>query len=182
MLERLLALLILIALCPLFFIVTLLILLDDGLPVFFTQKRVGKDHSFFMLYKFRSMKKHSPNVATHLLEKPELYVLKSGHTLRNLSIDELPNLINILKGEMGFVGPRPALFNQYDLIKLRTNAGISHLKPGLTGWAQVNAYTGMSVEEKAYFDGEYFQKIGFKMDFDIFFKTILYFTKPPPKY
>lgn len=173
MLERLLALLILIALCPLFFIVTLLILLDDGLPVFFTQKRVGKDHSFFMLYKFRSMKKNSPNVATHLLEKPELYVLKSGHTLRNLSIDELPNLINILKGEMGFVGPRPALFNQYDLIKLRMNAGISHLKPGLTGWAQINGRDEISIEEKVSLDKEYSQRKSIVFDMKIFFRTFI---------
>jgi O-antigen biosynthesis protein WbqP len=173
MLERLLALLILIALCPLFFIVTLLILLDDGLPVFFTQKRVGKDYSFFMLYKFRSMKKYSPNVATHLLEKPELYVLKSGHTLRNLSIDELPNLINILKGEMGFVGPRPALFNQYDLIKLRTNAGISHLKPGLTGWAQINGRDEISIEEKVSLDKEYSHRKSIVFDMKIFFRTFI---------
>lgn len=175
MLERLLALLVLIALCPLFFIVTSLILLDDGLPVFFTQKRVGKDNSFFMLYKFRSMKKYSPNVATHLLEKPELYVLKSGHILRNLSIDELPNLINILKGEMRFIGPRPALFNQYDLIKLRTNAGISHLKPGLTGWAQINGRDEISIEEKVSLDKEYSHRKSIFFDMKIFFRTFISF-------
>ena len=172
MLESLFALLIFIALCPLFVIVTLLILLDDGLPVFFTQKRVGKDYSFFMLYKFRSMKKYSPNVATHLLEKPELYVLKSGHTLRNLSIDELPNLINIIKGEMGFVGPRPALFNQYDLILLRKKKRIDKLLPGITGWAQINGRDKVSILVKVKLDEEYLKKQSIYFDLKVILFTI----------
>ena len=135
MFDRFLALLMLVGLSPVFLIVMLLILLDDGFPVFFTQKRVGIDYSFFKLYKFRTMKKNTPNVATHLLENPEQYVLKVGGTLRKLSLDELPNLINILKGDMVFVGPRPCLYNQDDLMKLRIAAGVAHLKPGLTGWS-----------------------------------------------
>ena len=163
----------LITLSPIFFIVTVLIIFDDGFPVFFTQKRVGKDYSFFKLYKFRTMKKNTPNVATHLLENPEKYVLKVGSTLRKLSLDELPNLINIVKGEMVFVGPRPALYNQDDLMQLRIAAGVSHLKPGLTGWAQINGRDEISLEEKVALEKEYLEKKSFAFDVKIFFMTFL---------
>ena len=171
MLDRILALGMLIVLSPVFFIVMLFIIIDDGFPVFFTQKRVGKDYSFFKLYKFRSMKKDTPNVATHLLENPAQYVLKVGSTLRKLSLDELPNLINILKGDMVFVGPRPALYNQDDLMQLRVNAGVSHLKPGLTGWAQINGRDEISIEEKVALEKEYLDKKSFAFDVKIFFMT-----------
>jgi len=171
MLDKTLAFLMLIGLSPVFLIVTLFILYDDGMPVFFTQKRVGKEYCFFKLYKFRSMKKNTPNVATNLLENPEQYVLKVGGILRKLSLDELPNLINIVKGDMVFVGPRPALYNQDDLMKLRIAAGVDHLKPGLTGWAQINGRDEISIEEKVAFEKEYLEKKSVAFDVKIFFMT-----------
>ena len=171
MLDRILAFFMLLFLSPVFLIVMLFIVIDDGFPVFFTQKRVGKDYTFFKLYKFRSMKKDTPNVATHLLENPEQYVLKVGSTLRKLSLDELPNLINILRGDMVFVGPRPALYNQDDLMQLRVNAGVSHLKPGLTGWAQINGRDEISIEEKVALEKEYLDKKSLAFDVKIFFMT-----------
>jgi len=173
MFDKLLAFFMLLALSPVFLIVILLILFDDGMPVFFTQKRVGVNYSFFKLYKFRTMKKNTPNVATHLLENPEQYLLKVGGTLRKLSLDELPNLINIVKGDMVFVGPRPALYNQDDLMQLRINAGVSHLKPGLTGWAQINGRDEISLEEKVALEKEYLEKKSFAFDVKIFFRTFL---------
>ena len=171
MLDRIVAFFMLLFLSPVFLIVMLFIVIDDGFPVFFTQKRVGKDYSFFKLYKFRSMKKDTPNVATHLLENPAQYVLKVGSTLRKLSLDELPNLINILKGDMVFVGPRPALYNQDDLMQLRVDAGVSHLKPGLTGWAQINGRDEISIEEKVALEKEYLERKTFAFDVKIFFMT-----------
>ena len=171
MLDRIVAFFMLLFLSPVFLIVMLFIVIDDGFPVFFTQKRVGKDYTFFKLYKFRSMKKDTPNVATHLLENPAQYVLKVGSTLRKLSLDELPNLINILKGDMVFVGPRPALYNQDDLMQLRVDAGVSHLKPGLTGWAQINGRDEISIEEKVALEKEYLDKKSFAFDVKIFFMT-----------
>jgi O-antigen biosynthesis protein WbqP len=171
MLDRILALLMLLFLSPVFLIVSILTLIDDGFPVFFTQKRVGKDYSFFKLYKFRTMKKDTPNVATHLLENPEQYVLKIGRVLRKLSLDEVPNLLNILNGEMVFVGPRPALYNQDDLMQLRVAAGVSHLKPGLTGWAQINGRDEISIQEKVALEKEYLERKSFSFDVKIFFMT-----------
>jgi O-antigen biosynthesis protein WbqP len=155
MLNRIIALLLLIILSPVFLIVSLAIILEDGFPVFFKQKRVGVNYTFFEIYKFRTMKKNTPNVATHLLKNPEQYLLKIGALLRKLSIDELPNLINIVKGEMVFVGPRPALYNQDDLMALRLGAGIEKLKPGITGWAQINGRDEISLEEKVAYEKEY---------------------------
>lgn len=109
------------------------IFVEDGYPLFFTQKRVGVDYTFFKIYKFRSMKKNKPNIATHLLNNPEQYLLKIGGFIRKTSLDELPNLINIIKGEMVFVGPRPALYNQDDLMTFRVATGVDKLKPGITG-------------------------------------------------
>ena len=158
MLSRFLALLIFILLSPIFILVTLAIFLEDGFPVFFKQRRVGQNYSFFQIYKFRSMKKNTPNVATHLLENPGQYLLKIGGILRKLSLDELPNLINIMKGEMEFVGPRPALYNQDDLMALRVAAGVDKLKPGITGWAQVNGRDEISIEEKVALEKEYLER------------------------
>jgi len=171
MLDKIVAFLMLIGLSPVFLMVMLFILLDDGFPVFFTQKRVGINYTFFKLYKFRTMKKNTPNVATHLLENPAQYVLKVGSLLRKLSLDELPNLINIVKGDMVFVGPRPALYNQDDLMQLRVDAGVSHLKPGLTGWAQINGRDEISLEEKVALEKEYLQRKSFLFDVKIFFMT-----------
>ncbi|MCA0931602.1 sugar transferase [Lutimonas saemankumensis] len=171
MFDRLVALIMLIILSPVFVLVALLILFDDGFPILFTQKRVGVNYTFFKMYKFRTMKKNTPNVATHLLENPDQHILKVGKLLRKLSLDELPNLINILKGDMVFVGPRPALYNQDDLMKLRIEAKVDVLKPGLTGWAQINGRDEISIEEKVSLEEEYLKRKSFLFDTEIFFKT-----------
>ena len=171
MFNRIVALFLLVILSPIFLIVGLLIFLQDGLPVFFKQKRVGVNYTFFHIYKFRTMKKDTPNVATHLLTNPEQYLLKIGALLRKLSLDELPNLINIIRGEMVFVGPRPALYNQDDLMALRAAAGVDKLIPGITGWAQVNGRDELSLEQKVALEKEYLQKKSLLIDFQILIKT-----------
>jgi O-antigen biosynthesis protein WbqP len=173
MFNRIIALLLLLLLSPVFLIVSLVIILEDGFPVFFLQKRVGVNYSFFHIYKFRSMKKNTPNVATHLLENPEKYVLKTGSLIRKLSLDELPNLINIIRGEMVFVGPRPALYNQDDLMALRLAAKVEKLKPGITGWAQINGRDEISLDEKVAYEKEYLQRKSAGFDLKI---VILTFT------
>ena len=179
MFSRLFALSLLILLSPIFFLVSLAILIDDGFPIFFTQKRVGINYTFFHIYKFRSMKKNTPNVATHLLTNPEQYLLKIGDILRKLSLDELPNLINIIKGDMVFVGPRPALYNQDDLMDLRVATGVSKLKPGITGWAQINGRDEITVSQKVQLEQEYLYKKSFLFDIEIILKTftIVLFSK-----
>lgn len=167
MFNRLISLLMLLVLSPLFLFVAVLIFVEDGAPVFFIQKRVGVNYSFFQIYKFRSMKKNTPNLATHLLENPSQYVLKIGKVLRRLSFDELPNLINIVKGEMVFVGPRPALYNQDDLMALRVKAGVLELKPGITGWAQINGRDEIALEAKVAFEKEYLERKTFWFDLKI---------------
>jgi O-antigen biosynthesis protein WbqP len=171
MLNRFFVILLLVLFAPIFILVALFIFFEDGLPVFFTQKRVGENYTFFNIYKFRSMKKNTPNVATHLLENPEQYVLKTGMILRKLSLDELPNLINIIKGEMVFVGPRPALFNQDDLMELRIQAGVEKLKPGITGWAQINGRDEISLKEKVKFEKEYLERKSIGFDIKILVYT-----------
>ena len=171
MFNRIAAFFLLIILLPIFLIVGFLIFIQDGFPVFFKQKRVGVNYSFFYIYKFRTMKKDTPNVATHLLTNPEQYLLKIGALLRKLSLDELPNLINIIKGEMVFVGPRPALYNQDDLMALRVKAGIDKLIPGITGWAQVNGRDELSLEQKVALEKEYLLKKSLTVDFQILVKT-----------
>ena len=171
MLNRMAALFILITLSPIFIIVALLIFIHDGLPVFFKQKRVGVNYTFFHIYKFRTMKKDTPNLATHLLTNPEQYLLKIGALLRKLSLDELPNLINIIRGEMVFVGPRPALYNQDDLMALRAAAGVDKLIPGITGWAQVNGRDELSLEQKVALEKEYLANKSLFVDFQILIKT-----------
>jgi len=171
MLNRFLALLLIIFFAPIFFIVAVAILIEDGFPIFFTQNRVGINYSFFNIYKFRSMKKNTPNVATHLLTNPAQYLLKIGKFIRKTSLDELPNLINIVQGEMVFVGPRPALYNQDDLMALRVATGVSKLKPGITGWAQINGRDEISIQEKVKLEQEYLQKKSFLFDIEILIKT-----------
>jgi O-antigen biosynthesis protein WbqP len=151
--------------------VGLAILIEDGYPFFFNQKRVGINYSFFNIYKFRSMKKNTPNVATHLLINPDQYLLKIGRFIRKTSIDELPNLINIIKGEMVFVGPRPALYNQQDLMEFRVATGVSKLKPGITGWAQINGRDELSIEKKVQLEQEYMYRKSTLFDFEIIIKT-----------
>ena len=171
MFNRFFAFILLLVLSPIFLLVSIAIFIEDGSPIFFTQKRVGTNYSFFNIYKFRSMKKNTPNVATHLLDNPEQYLLKIGKILRKLSFDELPNLINIIKGEMVFVGPRPALYNQDDLMDLRVAAGVDKMKPGITGWAQINGRDEISMQEKVKLEEEYLQKKSFLFDIEIIIKT-----------
>jgi O-antigen biosynthesis protein WbqP len=171
MFNRLISLVILLGLTPIFLFIIFAILIEDGYPFFFTQKRVGINYSFFKIYKFRSMKKNTPNVATHLLENPDQYLLKIGKFIRKTSLDELPNLINILKGEMVFVGPRPALFNQDDLMILRVANGIDKLKPGITGWAQINGRDEISISEKVSLEEDYLKRKSILFDLEIIIKT-----------
>lgn len=171
MLNRLFALIFLLILSPVFLVVALFILIEDGFPILFKQKRVGINYTFFTIYKFRSMRKNTPNVATHLLSNPEQYMLKIGFYLRKLSLDELPNLINIIKGEMVFVGPRPALYNQDDLMLLRVATGVDKLKPGITGWAQINGRDEISIEKKVQLEQEYLYKRSTLFDIEIIIKT-----------
>jgi O-antigen biosynthesis protein WbqP len=171
MFNRLLAFLLILIFLPIFILVFIIILFEDGFPVFFTQKRVGLNYSYFNIYKFRSMKKNTPNVATHLLSNPDQYLLKIGKFIRKTSLDELPNLINITKGEMVFVGPRPALYNQDDLMTLRVATGVDKLKPGITGWAQINGRDDISIEKKVELEQEYLQKKSLLFDIEILIKT-----------
>ena len=146
---------------------------EDPGPALFKQKRVGKDKTYFKLLKFRSMKMSTPHdVPTHQLENPEQYLLKCGKTLRKLSLDELPQLFNILKGDMSIIGPRPALWNQDDLIAERDKYGANGVKPGLTGWAQINGRDELEIPIKAKLDGEYVEKQSFLFDCKCFFGTI----------
>ena len=153
-------------------ILALIIKLDDRGPVFFRQKRVGKDQKTFMMLKFRTMRTDTPkDTATHLLADPQRYITKVGKFLRKTSLDELPQLLNILAGHMSIVGPRPALWNQFDLIEEREKYGVHQVRPGLTGWAQVNGRDELEIPVKARLDGEYIEKFGFGMDVRSFFAT-----------
>ena len=171
-LDFLLSLCGLLVLWPLFVLIAIAIKIDDPGPVFFSQKRVGLHKRYFQLYKFRSMKVNTPDVPTHLLEHPEQYISKVGGFLRKTSLDELPQLWNILKGDMAVIGPRPALWNQYDLIAERDEYGANDVRPGLTGWAQINGRDELSIEEKSAYDGEYVRSLSFAFDCKCFFGTI----------
>ena len=153
-------------------LLALIIKLDDRGPVFFKQKRIGKDQKHFMMLKFRTMRTDTPkDTATHLLTDPQKYITKVGRFLRKTSLDELPQLINILCGHMSIVGPRPALWNQFDLIEEREKYGVHQVRPGLTGWAQVNGRDELEIPVKAKLDGEYIEKFGLMMDIRCFFAT-----------
>ena len=171
MINRIIALLLIIIFVPVFLFICLVIYIEDGAPAFFSQKRVGADLKIFHIYKFRTMKRETPNIATHLLTSPEKYILKCGRILRKLSLDELPNLFNILKGEMVFIGPRPALFNQNDLMELRKIEGVYKFKPGITGWAQINGRDNISIEEKVRLEKQYLEKKTFLLDIKIIIFT-----------
>ena len=160
-----------ILLLPVFLIVAVAVFIDDPGPVFFTQLRVGKNKKLFRLHKFRSMKTKTPDVPTHLLEDPNRYITRVGRFLRRTSLDELPQIYDILFGKMSVVGPRPALWNQDDLIEERDKYGANAIKPGLTGWAQVNGRDVLDIRTKAKFDGEYVQKMSFAFDCKCFFRT-----------
>lgn len=154
-------------------VISLVIFLEDhGNPVF-SQKRVGKNRKYFKLYKFRTMRKDAPHdMPTHLFKDADKYMLKCGHVFRKTSLDELLQLFNILKGDMSLIGPRPALWNQDDLVAEREKYGANAVLPGLTGWAQVNGRDELEIPEKARLDGEYVKKLGFYMDVKCFLKTI----------
>ena len=152
-------------------VVALIIKLDDPGPALFVQKRVGLHKRLFSLYKFRSMKLDTPDIPTHLLENPDAYLIRIGKTIRRLSIDELPQLFNILKGDMSIIGPRPALWNQDDLIAERDKYGANDIKLGLTGWAQINGRDELEIAEKARLDGEYVRRMSFGFDCRCFFGT-----------
>jgi O-antigen biosynthesis protein WbqP len=153
--------------------IAVLIKLTSNGPVLNWSIRVGKGNILFKMPKFRTMHLNTPAVATNLLKNPSQYLTSVGPFLRKTSLDEIPQLWSILLGDMSFVGPRPALFNQYDLIKLRTSRGIHHLTPGLTGWAQVNGRDNLSIAKKVNFDEEYLKKKSFDFDLKILYLTII---------
>lgn len=158
----------------LFLIIAILIVAEDKGTILFKQKRVGKNKSEFYIYKFRTMKMNTPkDTPTHLLENPESYITRVGGFLRRSSLDELPQLFNILKGEMTIVGPRPALYNQYDLIAQRDKYNANNVAPGLTGWAQINGRDELPIDIKAELDGEYVKKMSLGFDIIIILKTIV---------
>lgn len=173
LIDIILSLIALIVLSPLFLILIIAIKVDSEGPVLFKQKRVGIHKSYFYILKFRTMRIDTPkDTPTHLLESPEQWITRVGRFLRKTSLDELPQIINILKGEMSIIGPRPALWNQYDLIEERDKYGANDVPVGLTGWAQINGRDELPIEVKAKLDGEYAAKIGFLMDVKCFFGTI----------
>ncbi|MGN6711821.1 sugar transferase [Anaerocolumna jejuensis] len=152
--------------------IALLVKLTSKGPVLYKQKRIGRNKKEFYILKFRTMKISTPgDVPTHLLQNPEQYITGIGKFLRKSSLDELPQLLNILKGDMSFVGPRPALWNQYDLIEERDKYEANSIRPGLTGWAQVNGRDELPIPIKAEYDGEYFNKVSFLFDISCIFKT-----------
>lgn len=171
-LDFLLSLCGLLVLWPLFLVIAIAIKIDDPGPVFFSQKRVGLHKRYFQLYKFRSMKVSTPDVPTHLLEHPEQYISRVGGFLRKYSMDELPQIINILLGQMAIIGPRPALWSQEDLIAERDKYGANDVRPGMTGWAQINGRDELTIEEKSAYDGEYVKHLSFAFDCKCFFGTI----------
>lgn len=174
MIDIILALIGLILASWLYLIIIIAIKIDDPGPVFFGQKRVGKDKCHFTLWKFRSMKMSTPHdTPTHLLENPEQYITRVGRFLRKSSLDEIPQLWNILRGDMSVIGPRPALWNQYDLIEERDKYGANDVRPGLSGWAQICGRDELEIDVKARLDGEYVQKMSFLFDCRCFFGTAI---------
>ena len=173
-LDILLSLLALVVLSPLLLIVAAIVRITSPGPVFFRQKRVGKGKTHFMIYKYRTMRTDAPkDQPTHLLKDPTAYITPVGRFLRRSSLDELPQLINILKGEMSVVGPRPALWNQFDLIAEREKYGANDVWPGLTGWAQINGRDELPIDVKAKLDGEYVRRMSFGFDVRCVLGTVL---------
>lgn len=165
-------------LIPIFLLLVLMIKLDSPGPAIFKQKRVGRNKTFFNIYKFRTMRTETPKeMPTHMLADPDKYITRVGRLLRKSSLDELPQIVNILFGQMAIIGPRPALWNQYDLIAERDKYGANDIRPGLTGWAQVNGRDELPIEIKAKFDGEYVQRMSFLFDLKCFWATIAVVTK-----
>lgn len=172
--DRVLAFIGLIVLSPLFLILIIAIKLDSPGPIFFRQKRVGIHKTHFEILKFRTMRTDTPkDMPTHMLKNPDQYITKVGRFLRKTSLDELPQIINILKGDMAIVGPRPALWNQYDLIEERDKYGANDILPGLTGWAQINGRDELEIPVKAKLDGDYVAKMSFGMDLRCILGTVV---------
>ena len=162
-----------VVLSPIFLILAIIIKLTSPGPILFKQKRVGKNKSHFNILKFRTMRTDTPkDCPTHLLSNPDQYITKIGKFMRKTSLDELPQLFNILKGDMAIIGPRPALWNQYDLIEERDKYHANDVRPGLTGWAQINGRDELEIDVKARLDGEYVKRISFLFDLKCFFGTI----------
>ena len=162
-----------VVLSPIFLILVVLIKIDDPGPVFFRQKRVGLHKTHFNILKFRTMKMETPHdVPTHLLENPEQYITRVGKVLRKFSLDELPQIFQIFTGKMSIIGPRPALWNQFDLIEERDKYGANDVIPGLSGWAQINGRDELPIPVKAAYDGEYARNVSFAFDLKCFFGTI----------
>jgi len=173
MIDIVLSLMAIVILSPFFACIAICTKLDDSGPVFFRQKRVTIHKRYFEILKFRTMKVSTPkDCPTHLLENPDQYITKIGKFLRKTSLDELPQIFNILKGDMAIIGPRPALWNQEDLIAERDKYGANDILPGLTGWAQINGRDELMINGKARLDGEYVKRLSFYFDIEIFFKTI----------
>jgi len=161
-----------IILLPVFLIIITAVKINSPGPVIFKQKRIGINKSSFYILKFRTMRTDTPkDTPTHLLENPQRFITKVGKFLRKTSLDEIPQIFNILSGKMSIIGPRPALWNQYDLMEERDKYGANDVRPGLTGWAQVNGRDELSIPVKAKFDGEYAQNINFAFDCKCFFMT-----------
>lgn len=159
---------------PVYLLLAVIIKLDDPGPVLFRQKRVGIHKTHFKILKFRTMKSSTPkDVPTHLLDNPQQYITRVGRVLRKTSLDELPQIFQIFTGKMSVIGPRPALWNQYDLIAERDKYGANDVRPGLTGWAQINGRDELPIDVKARLDGEYVQKMSFAFDCRCFFGTIV---------
>lgn len=176
--DLMLALIAFIVLSPIFLAIAIWIKVDSPGPVFFKQKRVGINKSFFDIYKFRTMRTDTPkDMPTHLLNDAESFITKSGAFLRKTSLDELPQLINIIKGEMAIIGPRPALWNQDDLVAEREKYHANDVLPGLTGWAQINGRDELEIPVKAKLDGEYVENMSFVFDLKCFFGTIFSIAK-----
>lgn len=172
--DFILALIGMVVLSPVFLVLIIAIKADSRGPVLFKQKRVGIHKSYFNILKFRTMKIDTPkDMPTHMLSNPEQYITRVGKFMRKTSLDELPQIINILKGEMSIIGPRPALWNQYDLIEERDKYGANDVMPGLTGWAQINGRDELEIPVKAKLDGEYVERMSFSMDVKCFVGTII---------
>ena len=172
MLNKISSIVLLICVSPILLIIAIAIIVDDGFPILFRQKRMGQNNTHFWSYKFRTMKKSTPDIATHLVKDGNSLYSSIGPFLRKFSFDELPQLINILKGDMIFIGPRPALYNQDDLIALRTQAGVHSLMPGVTGWAQVNGRDELSIPDKVKMDQYYLKNKSLWLNIKILFMTV----------
>jgi len=182
--DRLLAAICLLLLWPALLIIALAIKLETPGPVFFLQRRIGKNKKEFNIIKFRTMRVDAPrDIPTHLLDQPEAYITRVGKILRKSSLDELPQIINILKGEMSFIGPRPALWNQFDLVEERDKYGANDVTPGLTGWAQVNGLRGdTSIEERTKYDLWYVENWSLLLDIKILIRTLFRVLRDPNAY